>query len=80
MRFLGSTLLLMCLSLETLTSITRTYSGGTNRPGKLAYNFSISNDSTQIWLTFLPGSQTVVLTVLLFYIYFFLLTLVFALQ
>ena len=80
MRFSGSTLLLMWLSLETLTSITRTYSGGTNRPGKLAYNFSISNDSTQIWLTFLPGSQTVVLTVLLFNIYFFLLTLVFALQ
>ena len=25
-----------------------TYSGGTNRPGELSYNFSISNDLTQI--------------------------------
>ena len=25
-----------------------TYSGGTDRPGKLCYNFSISNDLTQI--------------------------------
>ena len=25
-----------------------TYSGGTDRPGELCYNFSISNDSTQI--------------------------------
>ena len=25
-----------------------TYSGGTNRPGELCYNFSISNDPTQI--------------------------------
>ena len=32
------------------------------------------------WLTFLLGSQTVILTVLLFWISFFLLTLVFVLQ
>ena len=32
------------------------------------------------WLTFLLGSQTVILMVLLFWIYFFLLTLLFALQ
>ena len=32
------------------------------------------------WLTFLLGSQTVILIVLLFWIYFFLLTLVFVLQ
>ena len=32
------------------------------------------------WLTFLLGSQTVVLIVLLFWIYLFLLTLVFVLQ
>ena len=32
------------------------------------------------WLTFLPGSQAVTLTVLLFWIYLFLLTLVFLLQ
>ena len=33
----------MCFSLETLTSF-----GGTSRPGKLCYNFSISNDLTQM--------------------------------
>ena len=32
------------------------------------------------WLTFLHGSQTVILIVLLFWIYFFFLTLVFVLQ
>ena len=32
------------------------------------------------WLTFLLGSQTVILTVVLFWVYFFLLTLVFILQ
>ena len=32
------------------------------------------------WLTFLLGSQTVILIVLVFWIYFFLLALVFALQ
>ena len=48
-----------------------TYSGGTDRPGELCYNFSISNDLTQI-VTF-P-------TVLLFWIYLFLLTLLFVLQ
>ena len=32
------------------------------------------------WLTFLLGSQTVILIVLLFWIYFFLLTLAFVLQ
>ena len=47
----------MCLSLLT-------YSGGTDRPVELCYNFSISND----------------LTALLFWIYFFLLTLVFVQQ
>ena len=135
-----------------------TYSSGTDRPGELCYNFSISNDLTQMvdfptripdcdshspalldlflssdasicstmafaplgnsdhvvvstsiirtalfilvelidlvnfvitflsqmtllrWLTFLLGSQTVILIVLLFWIYFFLLTLVFVLQ
>ena len=55
-----------------------TYSSGTDRPGELCYNFSISNDLTQ--LIFLLGSQTVILIVLLFWIYFFLLTLVFVLQ
>ena len=54
-----------------------TYSGETDRPGELWYNFSISNDLTQITLF---GSLTVTLIVLLFRIYFFLLTLVFVLQ
>ena len=39
----------MCLSLGTLMSIIRIgYSGGTDRSGELCYNFSISNDLTQI--------------------------------
>ena len=38
-----------------------TYSGGTDRPGELCYNFSISNDALR-WLTFLLGSLTVPLT------------------
>ena len=52
MRFSRSTHLLMFLSLETLTSIISKdwlpYSSGTDRPGELCYNFSISNDITQI--------------------------------
>ena len=61
-----------------------TCSGGTDRSGELCYNFSIQNDFTQMVrlfpATFLLGSQTVILTVLLFWISFFLLTLVFVLQ
>ena len=57
-----------------------TYSGETDRPGELSYNFSISNDLTQMTLTFLLGSLTVILTVLLFRVYFFLLMLAFLLQ
>ena len=42
----------MCFSLATLMSIIRTgyrlYSGGTDRPCELCYNFSISNDLRQI--------------------------------
>ena len=41
----------MCLSLGTFNVHHKdwlTYSGGTDRPGKLCYNFSISNDLTQI--------------------------------
>ena len=56
-----------------------TYSGGTDRPGELCYNFSISNDLTQM-VNFLLGSQTVILIFLLFWIYLFLLMLVFVLQ
>ena len=49
-----------------------TYSGGTDRPGELCYNFSISNDRTQI-----VNFPT---RISLFWISFFLLTLVFVLQ
>ena len=51
------------------------FSGETDRPGELCYNFPISND-----VTFLHRFQTVILIVLLFWIYLFLLTLVFVLQ
>ena len=56
-----------------------TYSGGTDQPGELCYNFSISNELPRR-STFLLGFQTVILIVLLFWIYFFLLMLVFVLQ
>ena len=69
----------MFLSLETLTSITRT-----SLPVmvelidlvELCYYFSISMTLLSK-LTFLLRSQTLILTVLLIWIYFFLLTLVF---
>ena len=61
--------------METLTSIIRAipyswliYSSGTDRPGKLCYSFS--RMTLLRWLTFLIGSLTVTLTVLLFCIYF----------
>ena len=53
-----------------------TYSGGTDR---FAINFLYQTTLLR-WLTFLLGSQTVILTVLLFWIYLFLLTLVFVLK
>ena len=56
-----------------------TYCGGTDRPGELCYNFSISKTLLR-WLTFLLGSQAVILIVLLFWISFFLLMLIFLLQ
>ena len=54
-----------------------TYSGGADRLGELCYNFSISNDLTEM-LNF--PTWIVILTVLLFWIYLFLLMLVFVLQ
>ena len=48
-----------------------TYSGGTDRPGELCYNFSISNDLSQMVNFFI---------VLLFWVYFFPLRLLFVLQ
>ena len=50
-----------------------TYSGGTDRPGE-------SRVILSKWSTFLLRFQTVILIVLLFWIYFFLRTLVFVLQ
>ena len=49
--FSQSTHLLMCLSLGTCNVHHKdwlTHSGGTDKPGELCYNFSISNDLTQI--------------------------------
>ena len=56
-----------------------TYSGGTERPGELCYNF-LSQMTLLRWLTFLLRPLTVTLTVLLFWIYLFLLMLVFFLH
>ena len=55
-----------------------TYSGGTDRLGEFCYNFS--QEILLRWLTFLFRSKTVMLTVLLFWIYLFLLMLLFVLQ
>ena len=56
-----------------------TYSGGTDRPGELCYNF-IFQMTLLRWLTFLLGLLTVTLTILLFWIYLFLLTLLYVQQ
>ena len=55
-----------------------TYSGRTDQPGKLC-NF-LSQMTLLRWLTFLHGSQTVILIALLFLVYFFLLMLAFVLK
>ena len=55
-----------------------TYSGGTDWPGELCYNFS--QITLLRWLTFPLRSQTVILIVLRFWIYLFLLMLVFVLE
>ena len=82
MRFSRSTHLLMCLSLETLTSIIRTGSPILVELIDLVNSVIIflSQMTLPRWLTFLLGSLTVILTVLLFWIYLFLLTLVFVIQ
>ena len=56
------------------------YSGGTDRPGELCFNFSISNYLTQMVNFPTRSPDCVTLTVLLSWISFFLLTLVFVLQ
>ena len=58
-----------------------TYSGGIDMIDLLNSVITFLSQTTLLkWLTFLLGSQTVILTVLLFWIYFFLLMLVFVLQ
>ena len=82
MRFSRSTHLLMFLYLETLTSIIRTGLPILVELIDLVNSVIIflSQMTLLRWLTFLLGFQTVILIVLLFWIYFFLLTLVFVLQ
>ena len=78
MRFYRSTHLL-CLSLESLTSIIKT--GLPNLVELIDLVNSVIIYLSQMtllrWLTFPLGSQTMILLVLLFWSYFFLLTLVF---
>ena len=58
-----------------------TDSGGTDRSGELCYNFAVVLISNDLTVCFnLKRSQTVILTVLLFWVYFFLLTLAFVIQ
>ena len=80
MRFSRSTHLLMFLYLEALTSIVRTGLPILVELIDLVKSVVIFWMTLFRWLTFLLGSQTVILIVLLFWIYFFLLTLVFVLQ
>ena len=72
MRFSRSTLLLF-LSLETLMSITRTGLPILVELVDLVNSVMLflSQMTLLRWLTFLLGSQTVILIVLLFWIYFF---------
>ena len=74
--------LLMCSSLETVTSIIRTGLPILVELINLMNSVTIFLSQTTLlrWLTFLFGSLTVILTVLLFLIYFFLLKLAFDLQ
>ena len=56
-----------------------TYSDGSDRPGELCYNFSTSKDLIQL-VNFPTQILTVTLTVVLFFISFFLLMLGFVLK
>ena len=82
MKFSLSTHLQMCLSLEALTSIIRTDLPILVELIDLVNSIIIFLSQVTLLkrLTFLLGSQTVILTVLLFLIYFSLLMLVFVLQ
>ena len=72
----------MCLSLEILTSIIRTGMPILVELIDLVNSVIIflSQMTLLRWLTFLHGSQTVILRGLFFWIYFLLVTLVFVLQ
>ena len=78
MRFSRSTHLLICLSLETLTSIIRTGSPFMVELIDLVNSAIIFLSQTTLLrcLTFPLGSQTVIITVPLFWIYLFLLDLI----
>ena len=82
MRFSRSTHMLMFLSLETLTSIIRTSLPILLELINLVNSVIIFLPHLTLlrWLTFLLGSQTVILIVQLLWTYFFLLTLVIVLQ
>ena len=82
MRYSQSTHLQMCLSLETLMFIIRTDLPVLVELINLVNYVIIFRSQMTLfkWVTFLLRSQIVILTVLLFCIYFFLLTLVFVLQ
>ena len=79
MKFSRSTHLLIFLSLEILTSVIRTGLPILVELIDLVNSVIIflSQMTLLRWLTFLLGSQTIILIVLLFWIYLFLLTLVF---
>ena len=81
-RFSRSTHLLMFLSLETLMSIVRIGLSILVELINLVNSIItfLSRMTLLRWLTFLLGSQTVILIVLLFWFYFFLLMLVFLQQ
>ena len=82
MSFSRSTHLLECLYLETSTSIiSNGYPILVELLDLLSFvTIFLSQTTLFRWLRFLLGSLTVTLTVLLFWIYLFLLTLVFVLQ
>ena len=77
MTFSPSACLLRCLSLEALTSVMRTGSSILVELIELANSIIKSQMTLLRWLTFLLGSLTVTVPVLLIWIYLFLLVLVF---
>ena len=70
MRFFRSTCLLMCLSLETSTSIIRTGLSILVELIDMVNCYNFRQTTLLRWLTFLIKSQTVIVTVLFFWIYF----------